>query len=105
MAPFSGTDLVGAAAFSMALFSSILLLALLARAREDILQSPVGWRLVAAALGLFALRGFAHFLEGGWVEPTRHVAGIVAAALLPMGLLMVLLAEPDQGVEPDAAGD
>lgn len=105
MSPFSGTDLVGAAAFSMALFSSVLLLGLLARAREEILQSPTGWRLVATALGLFALRGFAHFLEGAWVDPSRHLAGIVAAGLLPVGLFVVLMAEDGPGVEPDPVGD
>lgn len=105
MAPFTGIDLVDAAAFSMALFSALLLLGLLARAREDVLMSPVGWRLVALALGLFAGRGITHFVDAGWAVPARHVAGLLAAVLLPAGLYLVLRASRSPEVTEHLTGD
>lgn len=105
MGPFTGIDLVGAAAFSMALFSAVLLMGLLSRARQDVLLSPAGWRLVAAAVSLFALRGFAHFLEVAWADTVRHLAGLLAAVMLPAGLYLVLQASRTPEVRDDLASD
>lgn len=87
---WTGVDLVAASAFAMALFGALLLLALISRAREDVLGSSVGWRLVATALTLFAVRGFFQFAP--IVRPTwpEHAAGILAATILPVGLFLVL---------------
>lgn len=105
MAPFTGIDLVDAAAFSMALFSAVLLLGLLSRAREDVLMSPTGWRLVAVALSLFAARGFTTFLDAAWADPVRHLAGLLAAILLPAGLFLVLRASRDKEVVSHLSSD
>lgn len=102
MGPFTAIDLVSAAAFSMALFSALLLLGLLARARHDVLMSPRGWRLVAAGLCLLALRGIGYFLEGSHVATFRHLAGISAAVVLPAGLYLVLRASRTKEVTLDA---
>lgn len=105
MSPFTGTDLVGAAAFSMAFLSAVLLLALLSRAREDVLMSPLGWRLVAAALGLFAFRGILHFIETGLANTLQHLSGLAAAVLLPVGLYLVLRASREKEVGSPGSGD
>lgn len=105
MATFTGTDLVSAAAFSMALFSVLLLLALLSRAREDVLMSPIGWRLVALALSLFALRGAMRFVEAGWTSTFQHIAGLLAAVLLPAGLYLILRGAQSKEVSADLSGD
>lgn len=104
MPGWSGLDLIAASALAMALFGALLLLALISRAREDILASPIGWRLVSAALALFALRGLVPFLPGpklGWIQ---HAAGILAASILPVGLFLVLRASDDREVGVDAGG-
>ncbi len=105
MAPFTGIDLVDAAAFSMALFSAVLLLGLLSRAREDVLMSPVGWRLVALSLGLVAGLGLTQFVDAGWAVPARHISGLLAAVLLPAGLYLVLRASRPPEVTDHLAGD
>lgn len=97
---WTGLDLVAASALAVALFGALLLLALLTRARADILGSPVGWRLVAAALSLFAFRGLMHFAPIGYPD-LQHGAGILAALLLPTGLFLVVRA-PSEEVFPDA---
>lgn len=89
-------DLVAAAAFAMAVFGALLLMALLSRAREDVLGAPLGWRFVAAALLLFALRGMLHFEPWPDLPELRHVTGILAAVLMPTGLFMVLRASRGQ---------
>lgn len=94
MTAWSGVDLVAASALAMALFGALLLLAILSRAREDVLASPVGWRLLAAALSLFALRGLFHFAPTPATDSLEHVVGIVAALVLPIGLFLVLRASP-----------
>lgn len=104
MAPFTGADLVGAAAFTMALSSAIILLGLLARARADILGSPAGWRLVTASMALFAVRGFGQLFDPPWGSGGQHLAGIAAAILLPAGLYLILRAAGDKEVASRALG-
>jgi hypothetical protein len=101
MPAWTGVDLVAASAFAMALFGVLLLGALISRAREDVLASPVGWRLLAAALTLFAARGLLHVapIADAWL---LHAAGILAAAILPVGLVLVLRGPRRSEVDPDA---
>lgn len=89
---WSGVDLIAASALAMALFGALLLLAIILRSREDILASPVGWRLVATALSLFALRGLFHFVPHPTTEGIEPLVGITAALVLPLGLFLVLRA-------------
>ena len=72
---WSGVDLVEASALATALFGALLLVTLTSQARDDVLGSPIGGRLVAAALALFAGRGFLRFfrLDGsGWLRHPAH---------------------------------
>lgn len=101
MLPSTGVDLIAASAFATALFGALLLLALLSRAREDVLGSPVGWRLVATALSLFAVRGFLRLAPWESVPWLLHAAGILAATLLPVGLFLVLRASKTAEVSAD----
>lgn len=77
---------------SLAVFSSLLLLAVLSRAREDLLLSRTGWHMVAIALGLLAIRGLDLILDVSWMVWAGPLAGIMAAILLPLGLYLVLRA-------------
>lgn len=87
---------------SLAVFSSLLLLAVLSRAREDLLLSRKGWHMVAVALGLFAIRGLDLILDFVWMDWLGPLAGIAAAILLPMGLYFVLHAARKMEVNPHA---
>lgn len=100
MTAWSGVDLIAASALAMALFGALLLLAIISRSREDVLTSPIGWRLVAAALSLFALRGLFHFVPIESTDGLEHVVGILAATVLPLGLFLVLQASA-QGADVD----
>lgn len=101
MAIWTSVDLIAASALAMALFGALLLGAIISRAREDILGSPIGWRLVAAALSLFALRGLLHFVPAASIDPAQHLLGVLAALVLPLGLFLVLRAGPGKEVGPD----
>lgn len=90
MPAWTGVDVVAASALAVALFGALLLSALISRAREDVLASPIGWRLVATALTLFAARGLLHFAPVPDGARLLHVAGILAATVLPVGLFLVL---------------
>ncbi len=102
MAGFTGADLAAAGAFSLAIFSSLLLLAVLSRARDDLLLSRTGWHMVAVALGLFAFRGLDLILAFTWMTWLGPLAGIAAAILLPLGLYFVLRAARKMEVNPHA---
>lgn len=104
MTIWTGLDVVAASAFAVALFAALLLGAVLTRARPEILASPLGWRLVASSLALFALRGMLHFVSPGAVPWLQHLAGILAATLLPVGLYLVLHYAYQQEVQPDGRG-
>lgn len=90
MTMWSGLDLVAASAFAVALFGALLLGAVISRARDDLLVSPLGWRLVAIGLTLFAFRGLLHFASPGTMPWLQHLTGILAATVLPIGLYLVL---------------
>lgn len=102
--PWTGFDVIAASAFAVALFGALLLGAVLTRARPEILASPLGWRLVASSLALFALRGLLHFVSPGTVPWLQHLAGILAATLLPIGLYLVLHHSYQKEVDLDGGG-
>lgn len=103
MVAWTGVDLIAASALATALFGALLLMALLSRAREDVLGSPLGWRLVATAMSLFALRGFLRFSPWEMAAWLTHAAGILAATLLPAGLFLVLRASQTTEVSEPAS--
>jgi predicted permease len=73
---WTGVDLVAASALATALFGALVLLAIPARARADVLASPVGW--------------------------LRHTAGPLAALLLPVGLSFLSRSSSADEVTTDA---
>lgn len=99
-------DIPSAAAMSIALLGAFIILLLVAKYGPAALGSPRGWSLLALGLVLASARMVFVLLHDPAYEILLRGAGILAAAVIPAGLFLVLRQARHEDPEPThPAGD